>query len=200
MTFGLLTTLGLRQHHRVLDVGCGSLRSGRLLIPYLNVGNYTGLEPNEWLIGEGIHRETGEDQIRIKRPNLIVGSTAGSLDPAGRYDFAVAQSIFSHCGTDLLEGWLTGLSPHLPDTGALVATFLVAEQDYTGSGWVYPGCVHYRISTMERLARQAGLGFRLLDWKHPRQSWALFAKPSFPVSWFAKRELTWNNRLLHGPR
>ena len=36
MVFNLLTTLGLRQHHSVLDIGCGSLRIGRLLIPYLN--------------------------------------------------------------------------------------------------------------------------------------------------------------------
>ena len=46
MTFNLLTTLGLRQHHRVLDIGCGSLRNGRLLIPYLDPGNYVGFEPN----------------------------------------------------------------------------------------------------------------------------------------------------------
>ncbi|MBT4097695.1 MAG: hypothetical protein HOM68_24545 [Gemmatimonadetes bacterium] len=28
MSFGLLTTLGLRQHHSLLDIGCGSLRNG----------------------------------------------------------------------------------------------------------------------------------------------------------------------------
>ena len=50
MTFNLLTTLGLRQHHSVLDVGCGSLRIGRLLIPYLNQGKYFGVEPNEPII------------------------------------------------------------------------------------------------------------------------------------------------------
>jgi hypothetical protein len=33
--FALLFLLGLREHHRVLDFGCGSLRLGRLLIPYL---------------------------------------------------------------------------------------------------------------------------------------------------------------------
>lgn len=33
MSFGLLTALGLRQHHSLLDIGCGSLRNGRLLIP-----------------------------------------------------------------------------------------------------------------------------------------------------------------------
>ncbi len=30
MTFNLLTTIGLRQNHKLVDVGCGSLRIGRL--------------------------------------------------------------------------------------------------------------------------------------------------------------------------
>jgi len=54
MVFNLLTSVGLRQHHRVLDIGCGSLRVGRLLIAYLNQGNYFGVEPNEWLVSDGI--------------------------------------------------------------------------------------------------------------------------------------------------
>jgi hypothetical protein len=37
--FGLLVTLGLRDTHRVLDFGCGSLRLGRQLIPYVGCGN-----------------------------------------------------------------------------------------------------------------------------------------------------------------
>ena len=41
--FVLLYLLGLREHHCVLDVGCGSLRSGRLLIQYLAPGRYYGL-------------------------------------------------------------------------------------------------------------------------------------------------------------
>ncbi|MHC4422967.1 MAG: hypothetical protein ACYS1E_20600, partial [Planctomycetota bacterium] len=36
--FRLLCTLGLRAPHRLLDFGCGSLRAGRLFIPYLNPG------------------------------------------------------------------------------------------------------------------------------------------------------------------
>ena len=45
--FRLLTSLGLRAEHKLLDFGCGSLRSGKLLIPYFNAGNYYGQEPNK---------------------------------------------------------------------------------------------------------------------------------------------------------
>jgi len=103
-TFNLLTTIGLRQHHTLLDVGCGSLRVGRLLIPYLNRSNYAGIEPNAWLIEEGITREIGRDMVEIKRPRFLTADSPEILRTAGSsFDFAVAQSIFSHCGPDLLD-------------------------------------------------------------------------------------------------
>lgn len=197
MTFNLLTVLGLRQYHSLLDVGCGSLRSGRLFIPYLNNGNYTGIETNKWLIGEGIRRETGKDQIHIKKPKFYYSDSAKPL-PAGQlYDFALAQSIFSHCGEDLLEGWLADISGHLKDTGALVGTFLIGDQESEAKGWVYPECVSYRQERMESLARKAGFNFLLLEWKHPRQWWALYAKPEFDTTWFENKALIWNTWLEH---
>src|SRR5206468_10042007 len=66
MAFNLLTTLGLRQHHALLDVGGGSLRIGRLLIPYLNRGKNFGVEPNEGLVEQGIKRELGRALLEMK--------------------------------------------------------------------------------------------------------------------------------------
>src|ERR1051325_352412 len=193
MTFNLLTTLGLRQHHKLLDIGCGSLRNGRLLIPYLNAGNYAGIEPNQWLVEEGIKREIGADLIRIKNPKLYFAESADVLKGNEiKFDFAVAQSIFSHCGMDLINRWLTGLSPFLSSEGALVATFLIDREDFQGSGWVYPDCVKFKIETMNKAASSAGFKFEILDWRHPRQTWALFAKSQFDSSWFKDKPLTWN--------
>lgn len=42
--FALLYVLRLREHHRLLDIGCGSLRAGRMLISYLRPGGYTGVD------------------------------------------------------------------------------------------------------------------------------------------------------------
>ena len=198
MTFGLLTSLGLRQHHRVLDIGCGSLRVGRLLIPYLLPGCYVGIEPNRWLVDEGIRRETGADQIAVKRARFVFSDSPGSLPGEERFDFALAQSIFSHTGRDLLEAWLAAASAHLEESGALVATFLEGESDHSGTGWVYPSCVAYRRSTLDALARQHDLGFRVLDWRHPRQSWALFARPGFAMRWLDERSLGWNASIASG--
>jgi SAM-dependent methyltransferase len=192
MTFGLLTSLGLRQHHKVLDIGCGSLRIGRLLIPYLNTGNYSGVEPNRWLVQDGIKREIGPDQIAIKKPTIRIADNLDNVPADAKYDFAFAQSIFSHCGVDLIQKWLDEISLHLADNGAFAATFLVADEDFQGDGWIYPGCVRYRPETMVSLAVAAGLQMVMLDWKHPRQSWALFYKPGFDASWIRGGHVSWN--------
>jgi cyclopropane fatty-acyl-phospholipid synthase-like methyltransferase len=198
MAFNLLTTLGLRQHHSVLDIGCGSLRIGRLLIPYLNQEKYFGTEPNEWLIAEGIRRELGETLVQIKRPTFFLSDSPDTIVQANiPFDFALAQSIFSHCGLDLINGWLSAISRSLAKDGAVVATFLIGEEDCTKTGWIYPGCVNYRPATLERAANDANLRFEILDWKHPRQTWALFAAPGFDSTWFKNRPLTWNTTVEH---
>ena len=196
MAFNLLTTLGLRQHHSLLDIGCGSLRIGRLLIPYLNRGKYFGVEPNEWLVDEGITRELGETLVQIKRPTFFFSDSPDTIAQVGiSFDFALAQSIFSHCGLDLIKGWLSAISRSLAQDGALVATFLIGEEDSAQTGWIYPACVNYRPSTLERAAEEVNLRFEILDWKHPRQTWALFAASGFNSTWFKDRPLTWNSGL-----
>jgi SAM-dependent methyltransferase len=195
MTFNLMTTLGLRQGHTLLDIGCGSLRCGRLFIPYLNVGNYIGIEPNQWLVEEAIRREIGADMIRIKQPRLYFTDSAAVLAGTGvTVDLAVAQSIFSHAAPDLTCAWLTGIFPFLSPAGALAATFLTGGKDCDGTGWVYPHCVYYTHEGMAKIAAAAGYSFKILDWWHPRQTWGLFYREKFDCSWFEQKPLSWNAR------
>jgi SAM-dependent methyltransferase len=201
MTFNLLTTLGLRQHHALLDVGCGSLRIGRLLIPYLNSGKYFGLEPAEWLVAEGIKHELGQAVVQIKRPTFFFTDFPETVVRAKvSFDFVLAQSIFSHCGLDLINGWLSAVSRSLAQDGALIATFLPGEEDSQRAGWVYPECVNYLPATLARAAADVSLRFEILDWKHPRQTWALFAAPKFDSGWFKNKPLTWNAGLENALR
>jgi SAM-dependent methyltransferase len=196
MTFNLLTTLGLRQHHSLLDIGCGSLRIGRLLIPYLNRGKYFGIEPAEWLVAEGIKQELGETVVQVKRPTFFFTDSPETVVSAKvSFDFALAQSIFSHCGLDLIKGWLFAVSRSLAPDGILLATFLPGEEDSPRTGWIYPECVNYWPATLERAAAEVNLRFEILDWKHPRQTWALFAAPDFDSTWFKNQPLTWNAAL-----
>jgi SAM-dependent methyltransferase len=196
MTFNLLTTLGLRQHHSLLDIGCGSLRAGRLFIPYLNTGKYFGLEPNEWLVEEGIERELGRSILKIKQPKFIFSDSPTALKQLETsFDFAVAQSIFSHCGLDLIDQWLAGVAPLLSQAGALIATFVSGDVDSQERGWIYPGCVSFEPETLKRAAEKVHLRFEILDWRHPRQVWALFAASGFDDSWLQHGFPNWNARM-----
>jgi cyclopropane fatty-acyl-phospholipid synthase-like methyltransferase len=192
MVFNLLTSIGLRQHHRVLDVGCGSLRVGRLLIPYLNAGCYFGVEPNKWLVEAGIEKEIGEDLVRLKTPTFSFRTSLEDFKAPLKLDYAVAQSIFSHTGQDLIAGWLSQISPHLDDKGALLATFITGDKDHAGNGWVYPGCVNYRPETIGQIASRFGFGFQVIDWAHPRQTWALFSKKGYDKSLIDGGPISWN--------
>ena len=107
-------------------------------------------------------------------------------------DYAVAQSIFSHCGKDLIEQWLSQVSFHLKDEGALAATFLVDNKDFDIRGWIYPGCVKYRSETMVEIASAFDFEFNFLDWAHPRQNWALFSKREFDPSLIDGGPISWN--------
>jgi cyclopropane fatty-acyl-phospholipid synthase-like methyltransferase len=192
MVFNLLTSIGLRQGHRLLDIGCGSLRAGRLLIPYLNPGNYFGVEPNEWLVADGIANEIGMDLVTIKKPVFSFGTSMDEFPESLRIDYAIAQSIFSHCGKDLISQWLSDVSFHLKDDGALLATFLPGTEDFEGEGWIYPQCVEFEVESLRRLAAESGLDFHVLDWAHPRQTWALFSKKNYDKSLILGSPISWN--------
>lgn len=191
MAFNLLTVCGLREHHRVLDIGCGSLRMGRLLMPFLLPGRYTGVEPNRWLVEDGILNELGVDSLLAKQPSFVFAAELPETLQDGRFDYALAQSIFTHCATDQIRAWLAQIRQALSPKGALLATYFRGQDDYSGTGWIYPDCAFYRPGTIAALAADAGLELIELDWRHPRkQRWVAMTMPGFdrtlldpPLGW-----------------
>jgi SAM-dependent methyltransferase len=174
--FALLFLLGLREHHKLLDFGCGSLRAGRLLIPYLEPGNYYGIDPNYWLIEDALARQLGGME-NLKKPHFSA-SDSFEADVFGvEFDFIVAQSIFSHSGPDLTAKALHSFARCLRPDGLCVVTFMEGDQD-TPDGWFYTGLtnrgtVRYRPALIESLAEEAGFKAARLPWQHPRQTWWL---------------------------
>lgn len=177
LTAGLLFATGLRETHRLVDVGCGSLRVGRLLIPYLREGNYFGVEPERRLVEEGIEKELGRGVVELKRPSFRYVSDFSLSGFEIPFDFAVAQSVFSHTYPDLFAEALRGIARVLAPKGLLLATFVEGEETPEGSGWLYPENVPYHWPEVRRLAREAGLVARRVRWPHPRQRWFVAGLP-----------------------
>jgi SAM-dependent methyltransferase len=174
----LLLSAGLRDTHRLVDIGCGSLRAGRMLIPYLRPGHYFGVEPNRWLVESGIEHELGLDLIEMKRPTFRFVDDF-SLSAFGvRFDFALAHSVFSHAYPDLALTGLRGIAESLAPEGKLFATFKEGPIDPVGSGWLYPEMVPYTWTRLNGIIEESGLVARRLDWMQPRQSWFVAAHPN----------------------
>lgn len=178
MQFNLHIALGLRQHHSFLDIGCGSLRAGKIFIPFLLKKNYVGIEPNNWLIEEGINNEIGNDLITIKQPKFYNFSNFELSETNRQFDFVNAQSIFSHTSVTQIKTCLKEIKGILTPEGIFAATFVLGSKNYEGTEWVYPDCVTYNHKKIKELAKNAGLAVVKVNWKHPNnQTWFLFYHP-----------------------
>jgi len=178
MQFSLMTLLGMRQEHTLLDIGCGSLRAGKLFLMYLQPDRYFGIEPEQWLVEEGIEREIGQELVARKRPRFLFDNNFSCAAFGTRFDFIIAQSIFSHASIAQVRRCLSQARAAMGDTSMFAASFVPGQDDYAGEQWVYPGIVHYRPQTIERLAGEAGLGCKTLDWFHiGGQTWFVFFAP-----------------------
>jgi SAM-dependent methyltransferase len=173
--FALLCALGLREHHRLLDIGCGSLRGGRLFIPYLAPGGYTGLEPNRWLLEKALEEHFGREYARLRAPTFVHNE---DFDVSGLapFDFVLAQSIASHTGPRMTRALLAAVRQALAPHGIAAVTFVHGRRDWTREGWFYkgtgqPGPVPYTRKTIARWIGEAGLTGAPLAWYHPRQTW-----------------------------
>ncbi len=162
--FELLVRLGLRDFHTVLDIGCGSLRVGRLLITYLLPDRYCGVEPNVKILQDGIDNEFG--YINVKRPRFN-NSTDFNFDFGTQFDFIVANSIFTHTSRSQLETCICNASKVLKDDGIFATTVRIGVADNDHPEWTYPELVHWLPKTIINIAKNYGMQVYGLKWKYP---------------------------------
>ena len=175
--FNLMVALGLRDTHYLLDIGCGSLAGGRLFIPYLHSNRYHCVEPLKWLIQAGIENELGQDIIRVKQPVFSHDQDFNLSIFERKFDFILAQSIFSHAAEGQIRKCLSEACAIMKPTSIFAATFVEGDEDYDGEGWIYPGFVTYTEKHMARLFTENGFYSETIDWKHPCQQKWLIAVP-----------------------
>jgi SAM-dependent methyltransferase len=174
--FTLLCALGLRDEHSLLDVGCGSLKAGRLFIPYLRPDRYFGIEHLSWLIEEGIAREIGQDLVRIKRPTFSNDNDWTMSIFNRQFDYILAQSIFSHLPSDQIRRCVAEAKKALKPTGVFAASFFLGLRNYDGHHWAAKA--DYTLPRMCELVAAEGMVCTAIDWQHPDpQQWILIHHP-----------------------
>ncbi|MCK9236804.1 MAG: hypothetical protein M0Q29_02555 [Thiopseudomonas sp.] len=174
MQFNLLTKYGLRESHKLLDIGCGSLRGGRLFIIYLLENNYYGVEPEKWLVDDGIHYELRKEIVRLKKPSFSYDSDFNFDSFGVEFDFAIAQSIFTHASAEQIKNCMHNLSKVASKEFRFLASFIEGDKNYDGDTWVYPGCVTYTMDFMEKIICEYGFSCKKTEDLHPNNhTWLL---------------------------
>lgn len=134
LQLAFLISRGLRPEHRLLDVGCGSLRAGVKLVDYLKPGNYYAIDINESLIEAGYERELTDDQrARLPRDHLRA-TRRFECDFGVTFDFAIAQSVFTHVSWNHIRLCLFQLSKVMSPGARFYATFYEAPPTYPVDG------------------------------------------------------------------
>ena len=116
----LLLNFSLEPHHRVLDLGCGTLRGGLHLIAFLDPNCYFGADPNQWLLDTG-EQFVREAQLTAKKPHLGGLEWADEL-PDSSFDFVLTQSVLNHLDHHGIETLIKRVDAKLTAHGLWVGT------------------------------------------------------------------------------
>ena len=167
--YHFLVSRGLQSHHVFLDVACGSLRLGQYLIPMLENGKYFGLEGEKALIDAGINEEMFFDVIKNKAPTFMLGYDFDVRACPG-YDFAIAQSLFTHLTVPDIENCFSSLAGIANRKSKFFFTFFEGDEStntqevsHANKNW------NYRFDTLRGIARSNGFDCEYIgDWGHER--------------------------------
>ena len=173
-----LVARGLLPEHKFIDVGCGALRGGVHFVKYLASGNYYGLDVNSSLIEAG-RREIEAAGLSARKVDLLVNDRFELCRFNVKFDYGIAQSLFSHLPLNHIICCLVQVKRVLAPRGSFFATYFeAAESAHLGTIVHTPGGIrstyvadpfHYSFEEMSMAAKFADLAIeRIGDWAHPR--------------------------------
>lgn len=180
LQFKFLVQRGLRPEHTLLDIACGSMRAGVRFVPYLDAGNYMGIDIDGSLIAHGRDVELGPVLCAIKRPEFVVSASFEFERFSRQPDFAIAQSLFTHLTVPDIELCLRNLRSVAKPATAFYATFFEVGSAVGNPGTSHPhAAFRFTRGQMAELGEQAGWKMEYIgDWHHPRDQKMLNFTPA----------------------
>ena len=161
--FDFLAGHGLKPDMRMLEIGCGNLRAGRLFIDYLDPGNYYGIDisPDILLAAEGV---VGQYGLQAKLPHLaLVRDLRLEFLPDGQFDVVHAHSVFSHSPIEVIAECLAHVGRVMAPGGFFDFTFDRTDGE---EHQVLREDFYYRTRTLTDLAQRHGLEATFMaDWE-----------------------------------
>lgn len=176
-----LLSRGLEPRHRVLDIGCGSLRTGVKLVRFLDAGNYFGTDINQSLMSAGYDIELRNEGLAHKLPpsHLVANGEFDFSWAPVLFDYVLAQSVFTHLPLNFLRVCLEKLfDVVLPGASFYATVFEIPEDRPSHLPYVHSGGVtsfgnkdpyHYRFTDMKYCCRNLPWNaVHVGEWNHPR--------------------------------
>jgi SAM-dependent methyltransferase len=183
-----LISQGLMPHHTFLDVGCGSLRGGIHFVEYLDAGNYYGIDHSLDLMMAGWEHELPvEHRPKLPKENLLANGAFRVGDFGQTFDYALAQSLFTHIGLSQIRLCFCRVAQALKPGGKFYVTFFEEPEGTPidaagGQGKLRSFRNPYWnfASDLEWASSFAPLEYEYIgDWNHPaNQKIALFTRIS----------------------
>lgn len=121
--FNYCMDMGLKSSDVFADIGCGSLRLGRKLIPYLQEGNYIGIDREPLLIDLALKNEIDPIIVQEKKPHFIISDRFEFDKFPKKPTFCVAFSLFTHLAPTDIKLCLKNLRPSVEVGAVFYATF-----------------------------------------------------------------------------
>ena len=147
-----LQELGLKSHHRVLNIGCGTLSEGTPIIRKLRDGNYVGLDPNQWLVRAALDNDP---TLAPHRPEFLFNSDFTS-ESEGPFDYVVCHSVLSHTAWWQTQMALMNTRKAVRDGAIWLASLRLHTETTFDTEWQYPGNSLFRLADFTTLAYQCG--------------------------------------------
>ena len=169
LQFDYATSHGLKPEMRMLEIGCGNLRAGRLFIDYLEPGSYYGIDISPDIL-TAAQDTVAEYDLRAKLPHLtLVRDLRLQFLPAAWFDFVHAHSVFSHSPVEVIDECLAHVGRIMAPGGFFDFTF---DRTEGAEHHVLREDFYYRTQTLVDLAAKHGLDAVLMDdWEltgHPQ--------------------------------
>jgi|TARA_B100001094_G_scaffold333063_1_gene408263 SAM-dependent methyltransferase len=125
--FNYLKYHGLKPDHVFFDVGCGALRTGQHIIPYLDSDNYFGLDRMPELIEYGLNEVLTPEIVFERNPKFSVNNIFNCTFVDKPVNFAWCQSLMSHLGIADIKQCLRNVKETLAPNGRIYFTYFQLE-------------------------------------------------------------------------
>ena len=151
---------GLKPAHRLIDIGCGTLRGGIPIIDYLEPGHYAGVDVRSEVINEAF-KELLDEGLNHKKADIRTFHEFSELSFTHKFDFALAFSVLIHMNDQIAQKCLDFVSQNLQPTGVFFANVNIGERkdgNWQGFPIVFRDWEFY-----SKLASASGLEIEKID-------------------------------------